>query len=142
MSATEFFSYACDVLSVNPPHATDYSVLARIAHLGIGVGRTFDTTSFSEADLSEIEAGASAAQQALTAALPTLGTRVNGWTTFTDTMGVHGNYYFKRAVITLIGFVKARGEAVAAMKPDGIDFPAPTHPRTRSTRWPMPMVTN
>jgi hypothetical protein len=37
------------------------------------------------------------------AALNTLGTNVNGWTTFTETMGVYGNYYFKRAVVTLVG---------------------------------------
>jgi hypothetical protein len=37
------------------------------------------------------------------AALNTLGTNVNGWTTFTETMGVYGNYYLKRAVVTLVG---------------------------------------
>ena len=31
------------------------------------------------------------------------GTSVNGWITFTETMGVYGNYYFKRAVVALIG---------------------------------------
>ena len=37
------------------------------------------------------------------AALTTLGASVNGWTTFTETMGVYGNYYFKRAVVALVG---------------------------------------
>jgi hypothetical protein len=38
MGFVEFFTYACEALAVNPPHATDFSVLARIAKLGIVPG--------------------------------------------------------------------------------------------------------
>jgi hypothetical protein len=39
MSAVEFFTHACDALMVNPPHTTDFSILARIANLGIVPGQ-------------------------------------------------------------------------------------------------------
>lgn len=103
MSALDFFAYASDVLLVNPPHATDHSLLARIANLGIVPGEKFDRDRFDAGRLAEVEAGASSARGDLIGAPLTLGQRVNGWTTFTDTMGVYGNYYLKRAVVALAG---------------------------------------
>ncbi|MFF8280655.1 DUF1254 domain-containing protein [Streptomyces lateritius] len=103
MNAVEFFTHAARALAVNPPHLTDFSVLARIGHLGLVPGKEFDAGRFDAAQLSEIEAGVRTAREAILAALPTLGTKINGWTTFTDTMGVYGNYYFKRAVVTAVG---------------------------------------
>ena len=102
-TAIDFFTRAAEALKVNPPHSTDFSVLARIAQIGIVPGEDFDRTRFTDAEVHEIEAGATAALADLRAALATLGRQVNGWTTFTETMGVYGNYYFKRAAITLIG---------------------------------------
>jgi hypothetical protein len=103
MSAADFFGYAADLLAVNPPHPTDFSQLARIAKLGIMAGAPFDASRFSTDQLAEIDAGRAAALQDMLAALNTLGTKIDGWTTFTETMGVYGNYYFKRAVVTLVG---------------------------------------
>jgi hypothetical protein len=103
MSAADFFTYAADLLAVNPPHPTDFSQLARIANLGIVTGEPFDTSRFSAEELAEIDTGRAAALQDMLAALNTLGNSIDGWTTFTETMGVYGNYYFKRAVVTLVG---------------------------------------
>jgi hypothetical protein len=103
MSTADFFTYAADLLAVNPPHPTDFSQLARIANLGIVAGESFDASRFSAEELAEIDTGRAAALQDMLAALNTLGTNIDGWTTFTETMGVYGNYYFKRAVVTLVG---------------------------------------
>lgn len=102
-SAVDLFTYAAKLLAVNPPHATDFSQLARIANLGIVAGKPFDASRFTSDERAEIDAGWAAALQDMLAALNTLGTNVDGWTTFTETMGVYGNYYFKRAVVALMG---------------------------------------
>ena len=43
------------------------------------------------------------AQQLMKWKLPTLARVANGWSMNTDTMGVYGNYYLKRAVVTQLG---------------------------------------
>ncbi|CAN5559368.1 DUF1254 domain-containing protein [soil metagenome] len=103
MPALEFFSYAAELLAVNPPHATDFSQVARLALLGIEPGRPFDADRFSADQQVEIEAGKADALEAMLASLPTLGTSVNGWTVMTSNIGVYGNAYFERAVVTLVG---------------------------------------
>ncbi|GAA4834290.1 DUF1254 domain-containing protein [Kitasatospora terrestris] len=102
-TAVEFFTHACRALAANPPHATDFAVLARIAHLGIVPGRDFDPAGFSDTDLAALEAGARNAREAILASPATIGTGVNGWRVTAETMGVYGNAYFKRAAVTAIG---------------------------------------
>ncbi len=103
MSAVEFFRYAAEALMDIPPHVTDFSILARIAQLGIVPGQPFDASRFSQQEIAEIEAAASEARAAMIAGTQVLGKTVNGWTVATDTMGVYGNYYLKRAVVALAG---------------------------------------
>lgn len=103
LSALDFFSYAAHLLRTHPAHATDFSQLARIAELGIRPGAEFDRSRFSAEQVTEIEAGVAAARDALVTAPAKLGVPVNGWNTLTDSIGVYGNYYLKRAMITLAG---------------------------------------
>ncbi|MGZ0712777.1 DUF1254 domain-containing protein (plasmid) [Coraliomargarita sp. W4R53] len=103
LDAVSFFTWASKLLAVNPPHPTDFSVIARIATLGVVPGETFDATSFSPQQLADVQAGAHEAQAELMATLPKLGTHVNGWVLYLDSMGVYGNYYLKRAIVTLVG---------------------------------------
>lgn len=103
MAALDFFAYAAELLTVNPPHLTDFSQLARIAKLGIRPGRPFDASRFTGDERRQIEAGRTDAMADMTASLPTIGRSVNGWTVMTEQIGVYGNAYFKRAVVTLVG---------------------------------------
>jgi hypothetical protein len=47
-----------------------------------------------------LESAPSDAQQLMAWKMPTLARVANGWTINTETMGVYGNYYLKRAIIT------------------------------------------
>ncbi|AQT80652.1 hypothetical protein B1R94_17380 [Mycolicibacterium litorale] len=103
MAALDYLSYAADLLAVNPPHPTDFSILARLAGLGIAAGEPFDRQRFSAEQQAEIEAGRQDALAAISSAAPALGDIVNGWMSLTEGMGVYGNSYLRRAVVTLVG---------------------------------------
>lgn len=103
MDVLDYFAYAARLLAVNPPHASDFSQLARIAGLGIEAGKPFDGSHFGPDQRAEIEAGRADALAAMAGSLGSLGASVNGWTIMTENIGVYGNSYFKRAVVTLIG---------------------------------------
>ena len=103
MNAIEFFSYACEALTANPPHATDFSILARIATIGIAPGSPFDASTLDPEARDEIEVGASAAKEAIAAMVGRLGNRANGWAIITSPIGVYGNDYLTRAAVALAG---------------------------------------
>lgn len=103
MSGVEFFTAASDALKRVPPHSTDFSILARIALMGIVPGQDFEVSRFSAEELAEVEAGAKEALEQIVAVVPFLGTETNGWTNFSNTVGVYGNDYLSRAGVTLAG---------------------------------------
>lgn len=103
MDALDYLAYAADLLAVNPPHASDFSQLARLAGLGVEAGKPFDRSRFSADESAEIAAGKQDALQAMAAATPRLGTIVGGWMSLIEGMGVYGNAYLRRAVVTMIG---------------------------------------
>ncbi|MBR7828799.1 DUF1254 domain-containing protein [Actinospica sp. MGRD01-02] len=103
LSAPDFFTRAARALAVNPPHAADFSILARIARLGLVPGRAFDPGRLDAAQLAEIQDGVDAARSAIMGSLTGFGTPANGWRTSTDTMGTYGNNYFKRAAVAAGG---------------------------------------
>ena len=45
MSADKYFTYAAEVMKVNPPHITDEPIVARMKRIGIEVGKSFDFAS-------------------------------------------------------------------------------------------------
>lgn len=100
MPAVEFFKYGAELMKQNPPHATDWSTIARIKRIGLEPGKSFDVTKVS-ADV--LATGAADAVTQMQEKGPTLAQRVNGWQMNTDTMGVYGNYYLKRAIVALVG---------------------------------------
>lgn len=105
LGAVDFFRRGTELMAVHPPHPTDFSILSRIADLGVVPGRHFPDSSFSEKQLAEIQTGASEAlEQMLTAARASaLGRRVNGWSVPAENIGVYGNDYFRRALVAMVG---------------------------------------
>ena len=50
-----------------------------------------------------LESAPEDAQELMAWKVPTLARVVNGWSMNTDTMGVYGNYYLKRAIVAQLG---------------------------------------
>ncbi|EAQ75069.1 MULTISPECIES: DUF1254 domain-containing protein [unclassified Synechococcus] len=103
MDAGKYFGYAAELLKVNPPHITDQPIVARMRQFGIDPGKSFDLGKADLAVKRALERAAPAALKAMRAKIPTLARVVNGWQMNTDTMGVYGNYYLKRAIVALVG---------------------------------------
>jgi hypothetical protein len=103
MAAGKYFAYAAELLKQHPPHITDEPILARMKKIGIEVGKTFDISKLDPAVQKALESAPQAAQKLMLWKLPTLARVANGWSMNTDTVGVYGNYYLKRAIITQQG---------------------------------------
>jgi hypothetical protein len=103
MPAAKFFAYAAELLAVNPPHATDQPIIAQLKKIGIEPGQSFDFEKADPAIRNGLMSATADAQKLMTWKVPTLAPVVNGWQMNTNTMGVYGNYYLKRAIIAQIG---------------------------------------
>lgn len=103
MSADEYFAYAAELLKLHPPHGTDQPIIARMARLGIVPGQPFELSKQPAAVQAGLKSAPADAQALMTWKIPTLARVVNGWSMNTDTMGVYGNYYLKRAIVTQVG---------------------------------------
>jgi len=103
LTAQEYFAKAAELLDVYPPHKTDWSIVARMRRLGIEAGKKFDIKQFDDAIAEEISRATKDALESMLAKVKATGRPVNGWAMNTDTMGVYGNFYFKRAIVTMVG---------------------------------------
>ena len=103
MPADKYFAYAAELLKLHPPHITDQPIIAQLKRIGFEVGKSFD---LDKADPGVKKGFASApedAQKLMEWKVATLARIENGWSMNTDTMGVYGNYYLKRAIVTQLG---------------------------------------
>jgi hypothetical protein len=103
MTGDKFFAYAAELLKVNPPHITDGPVIARMKRIGFEAGKSFDITKVDATVRKAIEDAPAQAQKLMAWKVPTLARVANNWSMNTDTMGVYGNYYLKRAIVTQLG---------------------------------------
>ena len=103
MSGEKFFAYAAELLKLHPPHFTDQPILSRMERLGFVRGESFDVGSADPVVKKAIEQAPTAAQELMAWKLPRLAEVVNYWSMNTNTMGVYGNYYLKRSIITQQG---------------------------------------
>ena len=71
--------------------------------IGIEAGKSFEFKMADAVVRHALERAAPAALQAIREKIPTVARVVNGWQMNTDTVGVYGNYYLKRAIVALLG---------------------------------------
>ena len=103
MPAGKYFAYAAELLKLHPPHITDQPIIAQMKRIGIEPGKSFDIEKLDPAVKKALESAPEAAQKLMAWKLPTLARVANGWSMNTDTMGVYGNYYLKRAIVAQLG---------------------------------------
>jgi hypothetical protein len=103
MQADKYFAYAAELFKVNPPHFTDQPIIARMKRIGIEPGKSFDMARAEPTVRKALESAPEAAQQLMKWKVASLARVTNGWSMNTDTMGVYGNYYLKRAIVTQLG---------------------------------------
>lgn len=103
LSMAEFLTIGADLLQKYPPHLTDFSVLERARHIGFHAGQPFVASSLDADLLARLALVPAEAVAHLQAAVPTMARVANGWSMNTDSMGVYGNFYLKRAIVALVG---------------------------------------
>ncbi len=103
MPAGKYFAYAAELLKLHPPHITDEPIIAVMKRIGIEHGKSFDIDKVDPVVKKALESVPEQAQKLMEWKVPTLARVVNGWSMNTDTMGVYGNYYLKRAIVARQG---------------------------------------
>jgi hypothetical protein len=103
MPAAAYFKYAAELMKVNPPHVTDWSTITRLKRIGLDPGKSFELENLDPATQRAMSSAAVDGLKLMYAKLPTLARVVNGWQMNTDSMGVYGNYYLKRAIVAMVG---------------------------------------
>ncbi len=102
MTAFAYFRYAAELMNANPPHFTDWSTVERMKRIGIVPGRSYRPELLGPTIHDALERSVAEGQRAMRARAATLGRIVNGWQMNTETMGVYGDDYLKRAVVAQI----------------------------------------
>jgi hypothetical protein len=103
MPADKYFAYAAELMKLQPPHITDQPIIAVMKRIGIEPGKSFDIAKLDPAVGKALEGVPQDARKLMEWKVPTLATVVNGWSMNTNTMGVYGNYYLKRAIVARLG---------------------------------------
>jgi hypothetical protein len=103
MPVGKYFAYAAELLKVNPPHITDQPIVAQLKRIGIEPGTSFDLDKAEPVVRKALESAPSEARQLMALTIPTIARVTNGWSMSTNTMGVYGNWYLKRAIVAEVG---------------------------------------
>ena len=103
MTADTYFAYAAELLKANPPHITDQPIIAQLKKIGFEPGQSFDLSRAPPEVQEGFKLAPAKALQLMAWKVPTLARVANGWSMNTDTMGVYGNYYLKRAIVAQQG---------------------------------------
>ncbi len=103
MPAGRFFAIAAELVKTQPPHLTDEPIIARLKRIGFDAGQSFDINRLNPSIRGALATVPEDAQKLMQWKTPAIARVVNGWSMNTDTMGVYGNYYLKRAIVAQLG---------------------------------------
>jgi hypothetical protein len=103
MDGKKYFTYAAELLKTIPPHVTDQPIIAQMRRIGIEPGKNLDFDALDSAVKTALELAPKAGQHLMAWKTSSVARVVNGWSMNTDTMGVYGNYYLKRAIVAQVG---------------------------------------
>src|SRR3984893_4855565 len=103
MPAGRYFASAAELLKLQPPHLTDEPIIAQMRRIGFETGKSFDIDKVGPAVKKGLEGVPEEAQKLMEWKTATLARVASHWSMNTDTMGVYGNYYLKRAIIAQVG---------------------------------------
>jgi hypothetical protein len=123
MSGSQFFSYAAQLLTVNPPHLTDEPMIALLERIGFQPGKPLDVTALDPVVQEALAAAPSTAQTLMLQQGRRMATIENGWQMNLDTIGVYGNNYIKRAIVAK--------SALGANVPDDAIYPFNLYDNTK-----------
>jgi hypothetical protein len=119
MSSREFFALGLELMSRHVPHPTDWGTVARMRRLGLEAGAGFSVDAMTADAVAALDAAPATALATLGTQFPRLAPVINGWMSITDTMGVYGNFYVKRAVVSMVG--------LGANQPEDAIYPVLQH---------------
>src|ERR1700736_5272270 len=115
MTAGVYFPQAAELLKLPPPHITDEPIIAQMKKIGIEAGKSFDIGKLDPAVQRALETAPQDGLKLMAWKVPTLARAANGWSMNTDTMGVYGNYYLKRAMVSQVGLgAKLPADSISA----------------------------
>ncbi len=103
MSAAEYFGLAAELMHLHRPHITDWSIVNRMQQIGIVAGQKFEYEKLDAAIQKALDKGIADALKLMLAKTKSRATQINGWGMNTDSVGVYGNFYFKRAIVSMVG---------------------------------------
>jgi hypothetical protein len=103
MAASQYFAYAAELLKRHPPHDTDQPIIAQMKKIGIEPGKSFEMAKLDPTVQKALQDVPEEAQKLMAWKVQSLARVANNWSLNTDTMGVYGNYYLKRAIVSQVG---------------------------------------
>lgn len=103
MDAASYFAMFAELMKNNPPHANDYPMLDRIAHVGLVPGQAFNLNRQAPDVQAALRGAPATARKEIAEALPRAGVVSNGWRTIGNPIGTYGTDYLRRAMIAFVG---------------------------------------
>ncbi len=103
MDAASYFAYGAELMKLHPAHATDWSIISRMERIGIVPGKGFDSSVLDPKVRQVLDRAITDELKSMVALLAKMGRLANGWRMNTDTMGVYGDFYLKRALVAMAG---------------------------------------